>query len=122
MNNRMHKFLWIIVAITLAALPLRGALALPMVAGADDLSPCAHGQQEGVQDVSAGFSDHGCEQDCSGERCDGACGAHVPASAALTGFITIPAGTPADVLGTEFFHSFTGYTAHPPFRPPITRS
>ena len=138
MNRRIHRFLLVIVALALAVSPLRGALAVPQMAAADDATHCVQMQdgmqlpdhRDGMQATNAGNSDsdnsdhgnsdQGCDQDCGGNCCDGACNACAHGALALLNTVTVSTDTHANPLKITLPYTFSGRTVHPPFRPPIS--
>ena len=138
MNRRIHRILLVIVALALAVSPLRGALAVPLMAAADDATHCVQMQDDmqspdhmdGMQATNAGNSDpdtldpgnsdSGCDQGCGGNCCDGACNACAHGALALLNTVTVSIDTHANLLNITLPHTFSGRTVHPPFRPPIS--
>ena len=128
MNSWTRKFLLVIVGLALVVSPLRGALALPVSAAADDMAHCAQ-MQNGmhspdhvaeIQDSTADNSVHVCDQGCAGDCCDGACSTCAHGSIALLTSIATILGIHDGPLGTAVSHSVSGRTVYPPFRPPIS--
>jgi len=128
MPDRTHKFLLIFIVLALAIAPLRGVLAAPVPAAADDPSHCeqvqtgmqASGHVAGTQDTTADTRDHDCDQGCGGDCCDGACNDCAHASIALSGIHSV---TPDNLyISQTVFVSYgvSDRTVHPPFRPPIS--
>ena len=127
MNRQIYRILLVIVASTLALAPLRGVLALPAIAAADDTSHCLqmqHGMQspdqlDGMQDSTVDDSDHDCDPGCGGDCCDGACNACAHGSVALSSVIAVTSGIHNNSLNLTVSFGVSGRTVHPPFRPPI---
>lgn len=131
---RMKQFLLVLIAVALAAAPLRGSFAMPAPAAADEAGHCAHMQDDMQDDMqgmthAAGMHDsngdapaHDCSQGCTGDCCDGACGTCVHASIALPAATFASASRYSIILSVPDAHHFTGRTLHPPFRPPIILS
>jgi len=128
MPARTHKFLLIFLALALAIAPLRGALAVPVPADADDPSHCvqvqagmqASGHVAAMQDTTADTRDHDCKQGCGGDCCDGACNDCAHGSIALSGISSV---TPDNLYTSPTLTASSGIagrTVHPPFRPPIS--
>ncbi len=120
MHNRKYKFLLVIVAIALVIAPMRGVLALPMIADADNMQHCAQMNMQTTdlltvmqqQDIAAKNS-YICDQDC-----DGACSVCAHAAPTLSDSVSIKPefhDTPRD---TMFLISFPERTVIPPLRPP----
>ena len=118
----------IFVAFALAVSPLRGALALPVMAPADDTTHCDQMQtvmqspdhMAGMQDSATDDSDHDCDQDCGGNCCDGACNTCAHGSIALSNPGAAFSDTPNNSLTIAVSYGVSGRTDHPPFRPPIS--
>ena len=128
MKKQMHKLLLVIVALALALSPLRGALALPVSAAADDMVHCAQmkngmhspDHMADMQDSTADNSVHECDQGCDGDCCDGACNTCAHGAIALSSPITVSSQNPNNSLTTVLSYGVSGRTVHPPFRPPIS--
>ena len=128
MNKLIYRLLLVVVASALALAPLRGALALPVIAAAADTSHCAQmqagmhspDQLAEIQDLTADDAAHGCDQGCGGNCCDGACNTCVHGSVALSSVIAVTADMHEDALDLTVSPGFSGRTVHPPFRPPIS--
>ena len=123
-NNRMHKFLLVIVTLALVISPLRGALALPVISPADGADHCAQMQDgmhsmAGMQDPAADNPGHACDQGCGGDCCDGACNACVHGPIAVSSNVPVTSAAHKDLLVVNISRGFSGRTVHPPFRPPI---
>ena len=127
MNKRIYKILLVIITSALALAPLRGVLALPVIAAADDTSHCdqmqngmhSRDQLAGIQDSTTDDSDHGCDQGCGGDCCDGACNACTHGSLALSSVIIVLSDIHNNSLNLTVSFGVSGRTVHPPFRPPI---
>ena len=123
----MYKILLVIVASAVALAPLRGVLALPVIAAADDASHCLQmkngmhspDQLAGMQGSTADDSGHGCDQGCGGDCCDGACNACTHGSLALSSVIIVLSDIHNNSLNLTVSFGVSGRTVHPPFRPPI---
>lgn len=128
MNVWTRKFLLITVVLALAVSPLRGSLASPVMAAADDTMHCDQMQtvmqspdhMAGMQDSATDDSDHDCDQGCGGNCCDGACNTCAHGSIALSSPITVSSETPNKSLTIAPSYGVSGRTVHPPFRPPIS--
>jgi len=130
MRKRMQKFLLVLVAVALAAAPLRGAFAMPVPAAPGEADHCAR-LQAGMtpmdhvasrHETGTGQPDHGCGHGCGGDCCNGKCGTCAHASVALPGATTGAADRYSGFLSVPVVHHFAGRTTHPPFRPPIVFS
>ena len=127
MSKLTYRILLVIVASALALAPLRGALALPVVAADADTSHCMqmqHGMHSpdrlaGMQVPVADNSGHDC-QGCGGDCCDGACNDCAHGSVALSSVIAVTPGIPASPPELSVSYGVSGRTVHPLFRPPIS--
>lgn len=127
MNKKMRKLLLVIITLALVVSPLRGALALPMIA-VDDTDHCAQMQDDahsldhtaGIPDSAAGNPDNSCEQGCGGDCCDGACSVCTHGTSVLFSNITGVLEVRNNIQIINEFIVFSGQLVHPPFRPPIS--
>lgn len=116
-----------LVAIALAVLPLRGALALPVkaVAGVtphcEQIETATHSpdHMSGMQDAAIGGSMHDCDPDCDGKCCKGTCNKCVHGSIAITTSIAVSPDAHHNSVAIAIPGGVPGRTVHPPFRPPI---
>ena len=130
MNKRIYKILLVIITSALALAPLRGVLALPVIAAADDTSHCVQiqngmhspDQLAEIQDSAADDSGHGCDQGCGGDCCDEACNNCAHGSIALSSVIAVASDIHDNPLNLTVSYDVSGRTVHPPFRPPISLS
>ena len=128
MNKLIYRILLAVVASALVLAPLRGALALPVIAAAADTSHCAQmqagmpspAQLAEIQDLTADDAAHGCDQGCGGDCCDGACNACAQGSVALPSVIAVTSDIHDSTLNLTVSYGVPGRTVHPPFRPPIS--
>ena len=128
MNKLIYRLLLVVVASALVLAPLRGALALPVIAAAADTSHCdqmqagmhAPAQLAEIQDLTADDAAHGCGQGCGGDCCDGACNACAHGSVALSSVIAVTSDIHDSTLNSTVSYGVPGRTVHPPFRPPIS--
>lgn len=125
--NKSTCVLLLLVAIALALAPLRAALTMPVTNAAESATHCTHMQTgmhamahtAGRHSVTPGHSSHGCDKDCKGLCCDGACGHCVHAAVALP--VTLAGGLPRcnRYLNAAEAPRYIGRTLYPPLRPPI---
>ena len=126
MHRRLHKLLLILVTLSVAFAPLRGAWALPDTGTPDTESHCA-GMQHDMQQMNYGADQSGktdsqprkCKSGCNGSCCDQGCSACLHATAAISASVI--------VLRDTLDHSHTLLPADnfperhlkPPLRPPL---
>jgi len=115
------------IALALAVSPMRGALALPMIADADDAPHCAEMQHDlqaadtlADMQIQATESGHKCEQGCNGSCCNGACNACVHGASAISDSIFVTPDFHDTPLTALFLVSFPERTVIPPLRPPAS--
>lgn len=125
MSQRMHKLILILVALALAVAPLRGTLALPAPATADEESHCASMQHTAAMpDVhhtdDAAKDGQPCKAGCTGDCCDNACNSCVhPATALLDGDLTTASPRHLPLKITLLIH-YSDRTVIPLLRPPAS--
>jgi hypothetical protein len=120
MDSRMQKLLLVILALALAASPLRGAWAMPDIPATDSETHCAQMQHSMQDDVTMGASDPDCKQGCDGSCCDDSCSACVPGTSAISGTLTLAAEVTAAQHNKIIPAAFSGRTVIPPLRPPAS--
>jgi len=128
MSKTVRNLILILTALALAVSPLRGALALPVMAVADDTNHCDQMQMampsqvhtSAIKDSTADTRDAGCDRGCGGDCCDGACNACAQGSMALSTTLAVTPDMYHSPLVLAVSHSISGRTVHPPFRPPIS--
>ncbi len=120
MHNPKFKFLLVIVAIALVILPMRGALALPMIADADNMQYCAQMNMQTTdlltvmqQQDAAAKNSYKCDQDC-----DGACSVCPHTAPTLSDSVFIKPELHHTPRNAMFLVSFPESTVIPPLRPP----
>ncbi len=126
MYRGLHKLLLILIALSVALAPLRGALALPQVATPDSESHCA-GMQHDMQqmDHDAGHGDntgndpHKCKSGCNGSCCDKGCNVCVHAKAAIPACVILLRAAPGHRHGLPVAGNFPERHPDPPLHPPI---
>ena len=127
MPKRLHKLMLLLLVLSLAAMPLRGTLALPADSLPDSESHCA-GMQHDVQHAmpemprqdASPDAGHQCQDGCNGDCCDTACNGCVHPATALPGN-SIPETLPHQPsLQSARITGFTDRTVIPPLRPPAS--
>jgi hypothetical protein len=121
----MHKLILILVALALAAAPLRGTLAWPAPASGDEESHCASMQHTAAMPGMHHLDDTAkdgqpCKAGCTGDCCDNACNSCVhPATALLDGDLTSASPNHPPLKNTLSIH-YSDRTVIPLLRPPAT--
>jgi hypothetical protein len=121
----MHKLILILVALALAAAPLRGTLALPAPATDDEESHCASMQHTAAMPGMHHPDDTAkdgqpCKAGCTGDCCDNACNSCVhPATALLDGDLTTASPDLPPLKITLSIH-YSDRTVIPLLRPPAS--
>ena len=125
MPQRPNRLMLLIVVLALAMAPLRGTLALPVPASADDTPHCADMQQDHAMPGMHHMDDTAdtgqpCQSGCEGDCCDNACYSCVhPATALLDD--SLPAALahrpPLKITRSSRFFD---RTVIPPLRPPAS--
>jgi len=126
MRHRLHKLLLILVTLSLAFAPLRGAWALPDAGTADTESHCAgmqHDMQQMDHDTGHGGkadnNPHKCKSGCNGSCCDKSCGACLHAAAAIAVSLVVLPDTPVHEHSWPGTDAFSERHLKPPLRPPL---
>ncbi|MGD2111990.1 MAG: hypothetical protein PVI50_01305 [Gammaproteobacteria bacterium] len=130
MCTRGQKLLLLLVTIALVAAPLRGSFAMLEPDAAEEPGHCARMQEDmpgmhPAPDRAAAEqhpAHHGCDPGCAGDCCDGTCGTCAHAAPALSAAAGARVTRYRDSHAAPAAFDYKGPTAHPPFRPPITRS
>jgi len=118
MQKRFQKFLLIMLALAVAAAPLRSTWALPEIPATETESHCA---QLEMQHTDSGMSEsQHCNKDCNGSCCDASCNSCVPAASAISSSLTLIASINANTHDHAIRKEFSGRTVIPPLRPPAT--
>ncbi|HAJ92584.1 MAG TPA: hypothetical protein DCO71_08235 [Gammaproteobacteria bacterium] len=124
MDRRLQKLLLVLITITLAITPLRGAWAIADSPATDSGSHCDQMQDtESMADMQhdnhAGSAPDS-KQDCNGSCCDDSCSTCVHGSSAISSYHTVTAGVTDAPINTIFPVTFTGRTVTPLLRPPTS--
>jgi hypothetical protein len=126
MHRRLHKLLLILVTLSVAFAPLRGALALPDAGTADTGSHCAgmqHDMQQMDHDADPGLSTdndtHKCKSGCNGSCCDKHCSACLHATAAIPTSLIVLGAMPVHEHGLRVARTFPERHLKPPLPPPL---
>ena len=126
MRRRLHKLLLILVTLSVACAPLRGAWAMPEAATPDTESHCAgmqHDMQQMDHDVDPGDNtdkpSHKCKSGCNGSCCDQGCDACLHATAAIPASAIVLHDIPVHECGLPVANGFTDRHLKPPLRPPL---
>ncbi len=123
MRRRLHTLLLILVTLSVALAPLRGAWALPDDAGTTATeSHCADMQQMNHDADPSGKTDsqpHKCKSGCNGSCCDQGCTACLHATAAIPVSVIILRDSPAPTHSLPLAGSFPERHLKPPLRPPL---
>jgi hypothetical protein len=125
MYRGLHKLLLVMVALSVALAPLRGALALPEPATPDTGSHCA-GMQHDMQQMDhdtghgsdTGNNSHNCKSGCNGACCDKSCSSCWHASAAIPASVILLHAAPDQERGLPAACNFTDRHLAPPLHPP----
>jgi hypothetical protein len=125
MYRGLHKLLLILVTLSVALAPLRGAWALPEAASPDTESHCA-GMQHDMQQMDhdaghgdkAGNNSHKCKAGCNGSCCDKSCSACLHATAAIPGSVIVLRAAPDHEQGLPVACNFPERHPDPPLHPP----
>jgi hypothetical protein len=118
MQNRLQKFLFLLLAVVLAAAPLPSTWAMTDVPAAAIESHCA---QLDMQPAGNGNNDtQNCETGCSGSCCDASCNSCVPAASSISGTLAQPPAISTASHDRLARIKFTGRTVIPLLRPPAT--
>lgn len=126
MRRRLHKLLLVLVTLSVAFAPLRGAWALQDSGTPDTESHCA-GMQQDMQQMHHhpgpdGMSDsksHNCRSGCSGSCCGHGCSACLHATAVIPVSLVILRDTSDHEHGLAASDSFPERHLKPPLRPPL---
>jgi hypothetical protein len=126
MRHRLHKLLLILVTLSVAFAPLRGAWALPDAGTAGTESHCA-GMQHDMQQMDhdtghngkADNNSHKCKSGCNGSCCDKSCSACLHAAAAVTVSLSVLPDTPVHEHSLFVTDTFPERHLKPPLRPPL---
>ncbi len=131
MNTSIHKFLLVMIALSLAAAPLRATWAMPASVSTDTATHCEQMQVDAqatnsstaghVQDASSVMdkSYGGCcgdDDDCNNMDCN-ACAHGVTA---ITSRLTVLQDAPAPLLNTLFVYNNSKRSVIPLLRPPTS--
>jgi len=123
MRRRLHKLLLILVTLSVAFAPLRGAWALPDAGTADTESHCADMQQMNHDADPGGKSDsepHKCKSGCNGSCCKQGCGICLHhANAVIPASLIVLCDTPVPEHGQTVADTFPERHLKPPLRPPL---
>jgi hypothetical protein len=127
MYRGLHKLLLILVTLSVALAPLRGAWALPEAATPDTASHCA-GMQHDMQQMdhdaghgdSTGNNTHKCKSGCNGSCCDKSCSVCMHATAAIPAGVILLRAAPDHEHGLPVAYNFPDRHPDPPLHPPIT--
>jgi hypothetical protein len=126
MHRRLHNLLLILVALSVAIAPLRGAWALPEATAADAPSHCT-GMQHDMQQVNH-HTDPGdktdskpqqCKPGCKGSCCDQNCSTCLHATAAVAASPVVLRDTPAHEHALPAADRVIKRYLKPPLRPPL---
>jgi hypothetical protein len=127
MHRRLHTLLLILVTLSVALAPLRGAGALPEVATPGTGSHCAgmqHDMQQMDHDAShgdnTGNNSHKCKAGCNGSCCDKSCSVCMHATAAIPAGVIVLHATPDHEHGLPVADNYPDRHPDPPLHPPIT--
>ena len=126
MHRRLHTLLLILVTLSVALAPLRGAWALPETTTPDSGSHCA-GMQHDMQqmDHGAGQGDntgnktHKCKSGCNGSCCDKGCSICLHATTAIPASVILLHPVPEHEHGLTVADNFPERHPDPPLHPPI---
>ena len=122
MHRRLHTLLLILVTLSVALAPLRGAWALPEVTTPGTGSHCAGMQQ---MDHDAGHGDntgnnsHKCKSGCNGSCCDKSCNLCLHATVAIPASVIVLHATPDHEHRLPVADNFPDRHLKPPLRPPL---
>jgi hypothetical protein len=127
MRRRLHNLLLILVTLSVAIAPLRGALALPEATPTHSENHCA-GMQHDMQQMNhqalhgdkTDSKPHRCKSGCNGSCCDQDCNACLHATAAITPSPVALRDTRVNELGLPVADNFPERHLKPPLRPPLT--
>ena len=126
MRRRLHILLLILVTLSVAIAPLRGAWALPDAGTANTGSHCA-GMQHDMQQMNhdadpsgkTGSQPHKCKSDCNGSCCDQGCTTCLHATAAIPASVIMLRDSPAHTHSLPLADNFPERHLKPPLRPPL---
>jgi hypothetical protein len=130
MYRPVHRWLLCLLAVALAAAPLRGLLAMPVASATGGMSHCAHMQHAAMQrhapPMQGGGSQMpcpGCKQGCGGGHCHHLCpGCSPVVFTAINHPIGLATFDRLRIRPLPFADRYSDRTAPPPYRPPIIRS
>ena len=126
MHSRLHKLILIMVTLSVAFSPLRGAWALPDAGPPDTGSHCA-GMQHDMQQMNHGTDPggdpdsqpHKCKSGRNGSCCDKHCSACLHTAAAIPASTIVLRDSPELEHGLPLSHNFPQRHLKPPLRPPL---
>ena len=126
MRRRLHTLLLILVTLSVALAPLRGAWAQPDTGTPDTDSHCA-GMQHDMQQMNhdydpGGKTDsrpHKCKSGCNGSCCDQDCTACLHATVALPVSMLMLRDSPVHTHYLPPLDNFPVRHLKPPLRPPL---
>ncbi len=129
MSTCMHKYLLIMVALSLAAAPLRATWAMPADTIADSAPHCAQMQDttqsndssnarhtHDVDTVMGEADDECCNDDCY----DIGCNTCAHGATAAPNMFTVMKDVPASPLNTTVVYRYSKRSVIPPLRPPTS--
>jgi len=132
MHRHLHNLLLLLVTLSLALAPLRGAWALPEAVTPDPGSHCTGmqhdmqqtGQHAGHGGNTGGDTDstpHNCKFGCNGSCCDQDCATCLHhGTAAIPANLFLLHDAPVQLCGPAAADNFPQRHLKPPLRPPLT--
>lgn len=127
MRRRLHTLLLVLVTLSVALAPLRGAWALPDDAGTTDTESHCAGMQHDMQQMNhhadqRGNTDsqpHKCKPGCNGSCCDQGCTACLHGTAAISASLIVLRDSLIHMHGLLLADSVPERHLKPPLRPPL---
>jgi hypothetical protein len=125
MHRRLHNLLLVLVTLSVALAPMRGAWALPEAATPDTESHCA-GMQHDMQQMdhgtghvgNTGNNSHKCKSGCNGSCCDKSCSVCLHATVAIPASVIVLRAAPEHEHSLPVACNFADRHPDPPLHPP----